>query len=228
MRKDPKHERGDELLFFILNEKDEDGEATYNLLAEFFRGYPLSKLKLLLQSNNNDSVAAGVWIASELASAAKPLLCEITPLINHPSSRVRFWTFDCLLMCAGPDDAEAISNALGLLEDTHPGVRQQAMRFLTLVPETMLEAVLCRAKKSGTEHPLSISHIKGVEMILRALNSSETSLIEREALKGSDVLLRKYATATAVRLAQQNPTLLQLVMDSEDEEVRKFARLTPT
>src|SRR5882672_288042 len=66
------------------------GVLMNDLLAEFHRGYPLENLRFLLQNDNTELVKVGAWIASELGEKGKPLLNDVSPLLQHPKSRVRF------------------------------------------------------------------------------------------------------------------------------------------
>src|SRR3569833_380708 len=101
-------EAPDELLSRILRGEVGTGAVENALLAQFQRGYPISKLRILLQAKDDRPAAAGMWIASELGGSVRPLFRDIVNLMHHPAIKVRFYSLDCVLVCAGLEDDEAI------------------------------------------------------------------------------------------------------------------------
>ena len=135
-------DRGDELLSRVMGETITEGETAYDLLTEFQRGYPVSKLRLLLNASNRDAVAAGTWIASELAISARPLFNDVVNLLHYPFAYVRFFALEYILSCVRPEDEDAISTVLDLVEDPEHSVRWLALTFLAMAPAAILRAAM--------------------------------------------------------------------------------------
>jgi hypothetical protein len=207
--------RGDELLARLLRGEAGSGLVENSLLRELQAGYPVSKVRLLLKSVDNEVVAAGIWIASELGGAARPLLSEIAGLIQHPMPKVRFFSLDCLATCGRAEDGETVAHGLDLLGDAEPSVRWKAMVFLATAPEILLRAV--RGSLTADEQT---ARRRGLEVLLnpRALSAElVTDLASR------DPIARAYAAAAAVRLAPQDPRYLKQAIQSTDPTIARFA-----
>lgn len=218
MRADFDDHRADQLLSRLLHGEPDDGDMANALLAEFQQGYPIEELRRLLTSGKEEAVAVGVWIASELGAEARPLLDDIARLIDHPSSQVRFFTLDCLISCAGPEDEQAVNRALDLVEDLHRGVRWKALVFLA----TVSEGVLRTARHAVMTNWPTSSRARGLDLLLDAVASRDVATITA-GLEDSDSVLQRYAAAAATRLAYCNPSVLRHAMASSDETVRQFA-----
>lgn len=212
------HSRGDELLSTLLRGVADDGEIANELLAEFHKGYPVSKLRLMLKASDEKTVATGVWIASELGVGARPLFGDVAELIHHPSSHVRFFALDYLISCARPEDEQAINSALDLVEDSDAGVRWKALVFLATLPDDVVRA----AKRAAMNHSPTGSRAIGLELLFSSIASPEPGAITAR-LADSDPVLRRYAAAAAARIAHRDPIPLRQAMGSEDATIRQFA-----
>jgi hypothetical protein len=212
--------RGDELLSRLLHGEAGKGTLEYCLLLEVGQGYPVERIRPLLTSHDEEIVAAGIWIASELSHYAKPLLPEIVGLIRHPFFKVRFFVFDCLLNCATPRDGHAIALAVDLIDDSHSGVRWQALVFLATVREELLRAI----PKATTIDAQTALHQKGLRMLLAATTASNAAETVTSAISSPDSLLRRYGAAAAARMVYRDPGPLKKAMESADSTISEFAR----
>src|SRR5262245_9143348 len=79
---------------------DGDGEAAYELLQEFFNGFPVIHLRRLLHSEDPTVACAGSFIASELGRTACTLVEDFEELLGHGVARVRYDILDSVLLCA--------------------------------------------------------------------------------------------------------------------------------
>lgn len=210
--------RGDNLLSRLMD-GEVGGELENRLLDELHRGYPVTKLRLLLNAEKDKVVAAGMWLMSELGADARPLFDDVVRLINYPSAHVRFFALDCLSSCVRPEDQQAITLGLGLLDDHEPSVRWKAMMFLATVPDAVLRTAL---NMGATNHD-SGAREKGLRLLLDSAISRDTSAIVA-ALLNSDAVLRGYAAAAAARAVPWNPIPLKHAMASEDLTVKQFAK----
>ena len=78
------------------------GKVANDLLTEFHFGYPLDNLRPLLHNDNTELVKIGTWIASELGEEGNALLNDVSPLLQHEDSKVRFFVINCILLWADP------------------------------------------------------------------------------------------------------------------------------
>lgn len=208
---------GDELLSRLLRGEEDGGELENRLLDELHEGYPLSKLRLLLKANDGKTVAAGMWIASELGAGARPLFADIAGLIHHPRWQVRFFALDCLVTCSQPEDTLAVNLGLDLVEDPEPSVRWKALVFLATVPDTVLRAAL-----SAPAAKQSDLRTKGLHLVLNSAVSHNTAAIV-SGLASSDALIRRYAAAAAARLVHRDAGPLKQATESADPTIKQFA-----
>jgi hypothetical protein len=218
MALNPKESLGDELVSRLLRGEAGDGGLENNLLREVQLGYAVSKLRLLLRSDDHKVVAAGMWIASELGAAARPLFADITDLMHHPALKVRFFALDCVITCARPEDDRALTLALDLLNDAEPAVRWKAMVSVATIPESLLKAAW---DASGVNEQAGARR-KGLELVLNATRSRDNTAVT-SALASRDDILRRYAAAAAARMVHQDPFPLKQAMTSADPMIKQFA-----
>lgn len=206
---------GDRLLEQVL--RGGNGTAANELLSEFFGGYPLHKLRLLLRSRNASAVKTGAFIASELGVQFAPLLDEVQRLLDHAIPDVRFDAVDVVLANEATVQSEVIANVSLFVQDSDKGVRWKALRFLTRVQSRRLEE--------------AVSYIRdaSVASMVQWLVESETGGVDARdfsaRLSSPDPLIRAFAGIAAARVGTTgNLALLREVADSDDPEVGSFAK----
>ena len=193
------------------------GVLMNDLLAEFHRGYPLENLRPLLLNDNTELVKAGAWIASELGEKGKPLLNDVSPLLQHPDSKVRFSAIDCILLWADPSKGPELASVVKLVEDPESRVRWKVMDFLSHATREQLSAALSYLEATN---PRS-KNIRGLRLLLGsdADNPREATV----ALQDQDGLMRKYGVVLARRVAEINRDPLLYAASIDDPDVKDFA-----
>jgi len=193
------------------------GVLMSDLLAEFHRGYPLENLLLLLLNDNTELVKAGAWIASELGEKGKPLLNDVSPLLQHPDSKVRFSTIDCILLWADPSKGPELASVVKLIEDPESRVRWKVMDFLSRATREQLSAALSYLEATDPQS----KNIPGLRLLLGsgADNPREATV----ALQGQDGLMRKYGVVLARRVAEIDRDPLLYAASIDDPDVKDFA-----
>lgn len=210
--------RGDQLLSRLLRGHAGDGDLANLLLVELHKGYPVTKLRLLLNADDGEAVAAGMWIASELGESARPLFDDIVRRIHSAFPQVRFFALDCLLSCARPQDAEAIRLGLELVYDDEPSVRWKALVFLATAKDQVLRSSLTATNLTeGME-----ATERGLQLLLRSQDSQDSSELS-SLLLSSSAPLHGYAAAAAARIAYRDAGPLRLAMASSDPTVKRFS-----
>lgn len=187
-----------------------------NLLSAFFAGYPIATLRQFLSSDNPATVKAAVWIASELAERAAPLLDEIGSLLTHPLAYVRFFAIDCVLACATGDDGAVLARTVGLLHDPDSGVRWKVMHFLAKASIEQLRASIDFLDDTHLCENVSwlLSHPR-VPPVPDALLAKLTS---------SDSDDRMFAVGAAARGERVDLAALRAAASMDDKEIAAFAR----
>ena len=113
--------RGDVLIERIR--QGGNGEAAQELIEELAAGYPVANLRRLFQSERDDAVETGAWIASELGERVVPLLGDLSGLLRHRLRYVRAFALDAILVATSPNNGDAIAEAVRLIDDEDEGVR---------------------------------------------------------------------------------------------------------
>ena len=205
--------RGDELVERIC-EGGSDDDA-HELLAEFYRGYPISNLRRLFHSNREDAIKAGAWMISELGQAATPLLDDVPWLLRHHLRYARFFALDAVLVAASVTHGPVIAEAIRLIDDEDDAVRWKAMHFLSRATTHQLRA--------GVRHLNELTIARLVKWLLDSVSAERASEIIA-AIGDEDPLRRRIGTAAAARIAPENRTPLEHAESSSDVEVAGFAR----
>jgi hypothetical protein len=208
------NEHEEQLLTHLLTGGD---DSTANeLLESFYNGYPVERLRPLLQSDNESAVKAGAWIASELAERAAPLMKELFRLLNHPLRYVRFFILDAVLCSTTNEHGEVVARAVMLIRDPDEAVRWKALRFLANATKDQLSSALAYLDNRG-----------GATLLAWLLRTGITQTDIQEIitrLNDPDSLTRMFAVAAAARLGPHNSVPLEHAANSTDSEVSSFAK----
>jgi len=192
-------------------------DSTANeLLAEFFDGYPIEKLRLLLESKQETAFKAGAWIASELGERVGPLVDELSRSLEHSSRYVRFFILDAILSGATNEHGEAISRAVLRIQDPDEAIRWKALRFLAKATQDQLAAAMPHLGDDSIG-----------KMLVWLIDSLGTEIRKQDVigkLSDTDRLVRMFAAAVSARLAPFDITLLEHAAVSTDTEVSSFAK----
>lgn len=209
------HTRGDELLARVLS-GDEWGSGVANdLLNEFFRGYPIGKLTVLLRSDNEQVVQSGAWIASELAREAKPIIGELVTLFDSPNIRVRYYAIETVLTAATEHDEEVTARAVSLIADSEPPVRRASFELLARADAAVLAASL----------PFIVDRQIAalLEWALEVESESRADDEIASRLREPDGLGRVFAVVAAARIYGRNPHYLQLAASLGESDAQYLA-----
>jgi hypothetical protein len=205
--------RADQLLEEILAGANDS--AANQLLTEFLRGYPIARLRLLLQSDEESALRAGAWIASELGKKIAPLVDEVSRMLSHSSRYVRFFLLDALLGGATNEDGQAIARAVLLIRDPDRAVRWKVLNFLARAPRENLAAAV--------PYLGSALIARSLTWLLEADDAPRDRNEVLAKLGDHDPVVRMFAAAAAARLGQVELHSLEHAAGSTDPEVRSFA-----
>jgi HEAT repeat protein len=116
----------EEEIMDIIGESDDKGSRFNRLADEFRRERDPRELLDLLDSTNEDLVAAGVWILEEIPLSrynSTHFIERLMRLINHKSAMVRFYAVGALFPAL---DAASTNLIESLQDDPNEGVRKKA------------------------------------------------------------------------------------------------------
>jgi hypothetical protein len=214
--------RGDDLLLEVIEGASKSARtlAANQLLREFFRGYPVENLKLLLQSWNVDVLRAAVWIASELGIKSRPLLRDVAALLKHADPQVRIDAIDCALSSAGLGDGDVIAAVLSRLGDPIGVVRLKAADFVIRASEEQLgEAVTYFDRKGDTSSEVAC----GIRWLMSADARDQAAISAR--LANRSALTRKMGLAAAARIYESNDAPLRAAARVDDPDIREISTM---
>lgn len=211
-------ERGEELVALLTTPglgRDEVDRAANELLSVLFAGLPVSTLVTLLRSTETEAVKAGAWLVSELGENARPIIGEVAALLSSPEAYVRHFALDAVITATTQADGELIGQAIGLVGDPNPGVRDKAVRLLAVTPPDRLTAAL--------------PHVPGddlralTEWLVRTAVPFGESTEVTARLGATDPAERLFALALAIRIADRDSEPLEHAAEAADPDVSSLA-----
>ncbi len=219
MTKPRDHSRGDELLERLRSQvatDEDDGSDGNCLLREFFRGYPLERLRELLESDNPTAVRTGAWIMSELGVQAAPIMASADRLLDHPEPGARFWTIDAVIVNASKDDGELVAKTLAVVDDPDERIRWKATWFTSWAT----------IEQIGVGVPyLSGSVREAIVWLVNLGTDREMTAEVISRMEAPERTTRLVAAAAAARLAAKGQrSSLESAVSSTDPEVSVFAK----
>jgi hypothetical protein len=187
--------RGDLLIEQILDGRDGSkcGTLSNELLTEFWRGYPIERLRPLLRHPDDEVVEAGAFLARELVGLIGPVMEDVRLLLDHRSADVRFDAIGAVLDNV-TDDREMLAHAMLKVRDDAERVRWNAMRFAALADERQLEVALPYLGEAATAFAQT-------GLLARDAAAEDERQIVRSGLSHGDPVVRRWAVAAAARLA---------------------------
>jgi hypothetical protein len=192
-----------------------DGEAANELLEEFYEGYPVENLRVLLGSDEDAAMKVGIWIAAELGQQAATILDQLVPLLRHRLRYVRFYALPAVLAAAGENRGDVIAKGVASILDSDEGVRWMAVQFLSKASAAQLRSSVGALRGSGLE--------EHVEWMLSCQLDGRLGAI-MESIEHENRIRRRFAVAAAVRVAGLSLQPLRHAAAASDPEVRSFSR----
>lgn len=195
----------------------DEGVLANDLLREFHRGFPIARLRPLLESKNATVVRVASFIVDELGSKAAPLLDSVAELLIYRDRHVRGNAIGSILTCSTGKNARQIAAVISLLNDADWPIRWKVMEFMSLASSEQLQAAL---RHFESTEPNS-DHVSA----LHWLNSDGAANVEQVAarLACNSELERKYGVVAAARMASVNEAPLYLAVSNYDADVKQFA-----
>ena len=210
----------DDMIAKVLDPEFEclDGGLANDLLREFFRGYPVENLKLLIHSDLSSARGTASFIATELGLLAAPLLVDIASLLTQPTARSRYDALSALRACATYKDGWAIAIVLKCLDDPWPGVRMGAIDAVRVGERQALIAGFNHLK---SKDPESV-YARFGKAFLKAERGNNEVIVT--LISDKDPIVRRFGVGLAARpRLVVDQTRLKLAATSIDPEVSEYA-----
>jgi hypothetical protein len=134
----------DEVITKLCNEDEATLRQSMNPVADFYRnGADLQTLIPILTHSNPRVVECGVWIASEVVdwNYGREIFNALVPLLDHPTSAVRFWAIASITCLLTPEDHAAIQSLFLKIVDPSLRVRLQALHYVCLIPNAVIQSL---------------------------------------------------------------------------------------
>ncbi len=193
---------------------DGDESSAHALLDAFFSGFPVERLREVLNSESEDAVRAGAWLASELGSKVAPLIADLALLLDHPSRYVRFFALDGVLMGATERDGATIAKAVELVDDRESAIRWKATNLLGRASTQQLSASV----------PYLRGDVRALAERLVLLETEPGDQCVRDLLQGDSEGERRLGLIASLRRSKRDPSLLSVAAKSEYPDVHEIAR----
>ena len=167
--------------------KDEKG---YQLLLEFFDGFPVRSLVPLLEDDRLVVQLVAVFIASELGNQALEIVGSVLPLLRSADVQIRYHALETVAVCQD-SGAEEGALAIGLmngLADEDEMNRGLVMCLFANLKEVTLRRMLAVARQQ--EAPGFAEHARGLQAIAFGKGVEIDAIVQ--LVESDSDILRKY------------------------------------
>ena len=210
----------DEMIERLLDPSSdvEGGVIANELPAAFWHDYPIENLRRLFVPA---AIGYAAFLASELGRKVRPLLREVTELLEDGTPLVRGDAIEAISQCATWEDGWAIAKIVKALGDPHEGVRWTTCNALRYMESSQ---VLAGLEYLHANEPTSIvASFKNLFLALRRPESAIATL--EKLLTHKDPVARRFGAAMAVRPRLFiDPALVATTAITKDVEVLKLVR----
>jgi hypothetical protein len=160
-------------------------------------------------------VRAGAFLAEELGAKARPLLPELTKLLNYADAWVKSGVLTAVLACATNEDGEAVGGAMSLIIDSEQPVRRMAFELMTRLDRSPLVA--------GVPYVRDPQIAALLAWVLEVEGESRDDDEIASRLRESDELGHLFAVVAAARVYRRNPHYLQLAASLDESNAQSLA-----
>lgn len=191
----------------------------YQLLQQYFEGFPLETLQPLLHHKDPLVRRAAVWIVSELGIGGSGLLNDAIPLINDDERYVKYHALEIVSVCSVGGNANQFKYVIPLMECNDDVIRILVMRLVSNADLLQLEA---GARFFGLKDSYHKLHNEGLTKLLEVdrITPEQVALM----INNDEPLTRKYGIIIAKRLFTKFPNLIIDAVMNGDNDISKFSQ----
>jgi hypothetical protein len=193
---------------------------SFELLQEYFEGFPQDTLVPLLESKDKWVKREGIWILSELGIEGRGLIDHVLKMTDDEDIFVCSYALEIIANCAHGDHAGAFAKVFLALESERQDVRVTAMGVVAPLPAPRLLEGCILLEGMG-------AHGAALGKRLRALLDTDalTPADVSHMLSSGDALERKCGAIAAEKLFDKHPQAIAEAAESTDDDVRRYADL---
>lgn len=192
---------------------------TYQLLQEYFNGFPLETLRPLLCHEEPLIRRAAVWVTSELGVSGCSLLNDAITLIYDEDRYIRYHALEIVAVCSVGENLNEYIKIVSFLESNDDVIRVLVMRLISNADKLHLEVAARFFGLKGSYHKL---HNEG---LLKLLEVEKTPPEEVFLMINScEPLTRKYGIIAAKKLFAKFPKIILDAVDNEDSDISRFSK----
>ena len=192
--------------------------AAYQLLQEYFGGFPRATLRPLLQSDDPMVQHAAIFVASELGIAAEELLECVVPLIQRGDRYVKYNALEVVMVCSTEERGELFAHVLRAMEDEDEVIRGLAWRLAVRASKFQMRAAHSVFKSVGGDADHHTMGTKGLVDVQGSRTAPIPLLLESEL-----ALVRKYGALPVLRDSSSSPELIEKLKGLGDTDLEKIA-----
>ncbi len=209
-------------LFLELNNNPKDFREQgkeYDLLQEYYNGYPLKSLFILLNSNDNNILKVAIWIASELGSKNCNLLIDsILPIMNHNDLGIKYFAMECILLGTDISNHDKFAFLIKELDDKESYIRLSAMILISKASSAQIQASLTHPiLKSLANYKL---HQKGINLLIEVESVHSSEIISM--LNSFEPLIQRYAAIAARLKKNQDSEIIGHLLMNSNKDIKEF------
>lgn len=197
----------------------EDGKG-YQLLQEYFGGFPVETLRPLLRSDDIYVKSTAAFIVAELAGKACSLIDDVVPLLKIEDSYIQSDVLDSVMVCSFGEHVDKFFHVVLALESDDASIRSQAMLLIANSDEAQLSAAL-RILIAGNLNEKE--HRAGLLLLQEGKDLADEGRILK-MVHDDNPMLRKYGAIASRRFFKDSPDFIERVLLSDDVEVKNFAQ----
>ena len=198
---------------------NEEGKG-YDLLQEYFNGFPVDTLRPLLTNEDNLVRRETIWIVSELGRQGDVLIDEVKSLIYDEDAFIQYLALDSVMVCSFGDNVEQFVHVIRALENRDERIRTHTMSLVSYADLAQLKAAI-RIFDSTTS-VVDKLHKQGLSLLLSGVALDAIEL--RRLSDDKEPLIRRYAAITASRLIYRYPYLVRHLASSSDADIQQFSK----
>jgi hypothetical protein len=213
--------KGFELIDRLYNNPSKffDSGTSYQLLQEYFNGFPIDTLIPLLAHNDPLVKRVATFILSELGLGGYTLIDYVIPLLHDEDRYIKYHALEIVMVCSEGRNIDKFSFVVPFMEDNDDVIRILTMKLVSNADNMQLESGICFYGEGDTKNKL---HREGLSALLKIeqLNPEQVASM----INSDERLTRKYGIIAAKKLYTKYPNLIIEALSNEDPDISNFSR----
>ena len=194
-----------------------DNGKSYDLLQEYFHGFPLDSLVKLLKDEHLIVRRVAVWIVSELGSVSTTLVEHVIPLLKEEDRYLKYYTLESILAFSSAGSMNLFHHLVSSLGSDDSVIRKLGMYSVSNASETQL--------KEAMNYYIGIDnciHIKGLKLLINKEAISESCVTKM--LHNENAIFPRYVAIFLRRNINDidQKKIISILNQSDDNSIKMF------